>query len=156
MTISLWLNIDNCIPLFILEGRRHDSGILADSGLLDDLEQHAFSPDGDPMCIYGDPAYPLRVHLQSPFRMVRPNQNMQDFNASMSAVRVTVEWLFGDIAANSFKFVDFKKNLKIALSNIGKMYIVAAILRNAITCLYGNSTSDFFNLIPPSLHEYFA
>ena len=88
--------------------------------------------------------------------MVVPNQDMQDFNASMSSVRVSVEWLFGDIAANSFKFVDLKKNLKIALSCVGKMYIVAAILRNAITCLYGNSTSEFFNLNPPSLQEYFA
>ena len=142
--------------MLISEGRRHDSGILADSGLLNDLEQHAFSPDGNPMCIYGDPAYPLRIHLQCPFRMVVPNQDMQDFNASMSSVRVSVEWLFGDIAANSFKFIDFKKNLKIALSCVGKMYIVAAILRNAITCLYGNSTSEFFNLNPPSLQEYFA
>ena len=34
---------------------------------------------------------------------------MQAFNALMSAVRVSVEWLFGDIV-NYFKFVDFKKN----------------------------------------------
>lgn len=130
--------------------------MLADSGLLNDLEQHAFSPDGNPMCVYGDLAYPLRVHLQCPFRMVRPNQDMQDFNTSMSAVRVSAEWLYGDISANSFKFVDFKKNLKVALSNIGKMYIVAALLRNAITCLYGNTTSVYFNLNPPSLQEYFS
>ena len=50
------------------EGKRHDSGMLADSGLLQDLEAYAFSPAGLPMCIYGDPAYPLRVHLQGPFR----------------------------------------------------------------------------------------
>ena len=38
--------------------------MLADSGLLQDLEAYAFSPAGLPMCIYGDPAYPLRVHPQ--------------------------------------------------------------------------------------------
>ena len=115
--------------------------MLADSGLLGDLQQQAFSPTGYP-------AYPLRVHLQAPFRIVAPNQDMEDFNKSMSAVRISVEWLFGDIT-NFFKFMDFLKNHKIALSSVCKMYIVAAILRNALTCLYGNSTSKFFNLEPP-------
>mgnify|MGYP001800002814 CR=1 FL=1 len=31
---------------------------------------------------------------------------------------------------------DFKKNLKIGLNSVGKMYVVCAILRNALTCLY--------------------
>lgn len=129
--------------------------MLANSGLFNDLQQHAFSPTGQPMCLFGDPAYPLRVHLQAPFKNVVLTQQMKDFNASMSSVRVSVEWLFGDII-NYFKFMDFKKNLKIGLSPIGKMYIVCAILRNALTCLYGNSTSDFFELQPPSLQEYFT
>ena len=61
----------------------------------------------------------------------------------MSEVRVSVEWVFGDIASY-FKFLDFKKNLKIELSSVGKLYMVSAILRNALTCLYGNQTSQFF------------
>ena len=52
----------------ILEGRRHDSAMLADSGLLGDLEQHAFSITRELMALYGDLAYPLRVHLQVPYR----------------------------------------------------------------------------------------
>lgn len=66
-----------------------------------------------------------------------------------------MEWLFGDIV-NFFKFIDFKKNLKIGLSNIGKLYIVCAVFQNALTCLYGNRTSEFFDLQPPTLQEYFA
>ena len=46
---------------------------------------------------------------------------MKAYNASMSAVRSSVEWLFGDII-NYFKSLDFKKNLKIGLSSVGKMY----------------------------------
>ena len=42
--------------------------MLKDSGLLHDLGQYAFSTTGSPMCIYGDPAYPLRIRLQRPFR----------------------------------------------------------------------------------------
>ena len=74
---------------------------------------------------------------------------------AMSDVRISVEWLFGYIV-NYFKFLDFKKNLKIALSSVGKMYVVCALIRNALTCLYGNETSKYFGLEPPTLQEYFA
>ena len=130
--------------------------MLADSGLLQDLEAYAFSPAGLPMCIYGDPAYPLRVHLQGPFRNPHLTPLMEAFNASMSSVRISVEWLFGVI--NYFKFLDFKKNLKTGMSSIGKMYydIVCALLHNARTCLYGNKTLSFFELEHPTLEENFA
>lgn len=128
--------------------------MLADSGLLNDLQRFAISPTGQTMCIYGDPAYPLRPQLQTPFRYGIITPQMTAYNAAMSSVRVAVEWLFGDII-NSFKFLDFKKNLKIQLSSVGKMYVVCALLRNAITCLYPNQTSRFFDLEPPILEEYF-
>ena len=47
-----------------LEGKKHDARMLTDSGLLNLLQRHAVSPFGQPMCIYGDQAYPLRLHLQ--------------------------------------------------------------------------------------------
>ena len=59
----------------------------------------------------------------------------------MSSVRVSVEWLFNDVS-NYFKFIDFKKNLKIGMSAVGKQYI--ALLRNILTCLYGYITSGHF------------
>jgi hypothetical protein len=139
----------------LLEGKRHDAAMLAESGLLQDLQLHAMSPNGQEMCMYGDPAYPLRVQLQGPFKNAVLTPQMQEFNTRMSSVRQSVEWLFGDVV-NYFKFADFKKNLKIGLSSVGKMYVVCAILRNALTCLYGNETSMFFDLDPPSLDEYFV
>lgn len=133
----------------------HDAGMLMKSDLLTQLQQYAFSPGGRPLCVYGDPAYPHRVHLQAPYRNAMITPQMQQFNASMSAVRTSVEWLFGDII-NYFKFLDYKKNLKIGLSSIGQMYIVCAILRNALTCLYGNQTADYFGMEPPTIQDYFA
>ena len=82
---------------FLSEGRKHDAGMLADSGLLRDLERYAFSPTGDPMALYGDSAYPLRVHLIVPYRAAGISPQMEEFNKCMSTVRVSVEWLFGDI-----------------------------------------------------------
>ena len=74
----------------------------------------------------------------------------------MSNVRTSVEWLFGDIV-EYLKFMDFKKkNVKLGLSSIRKLYVVCALLRNPLSCLYGNSTSSYFKLDPPTLEEYFA
>ncbi|CAH3033691.1 unnamed protein product, partial [Porites evermanni] len=47
-----------------VEGR-----MLAVSQLYDDLQNFAFDPVGRAICLYGDPANPLRVHLQAPFRV---------------------------------------------------------------------------------------
>ena len=129
--------------------------MLRDSGLLQDLVQYTFSTTGQLMCIYGDPAYPLWVHMQGPFRDAYLTPLKQLYNQSMSSVRTSVEWLFADVQ-NYFKFIDFKKNLKVGLSSFGKMYVVSALLRNALTCLYGNETSQYFQLDPPSLQDYFV
>ena len=48
------------------------------SGLLEKLEKNAYPTDyRQIMCLYGDPAYPLRTPLQAPFSMVRPIANME-------------------------------------------------------------------------------
>ena len=71
--------------------------MLADSGLLNDLGRFAFSPAGPPMCVYGDPAYPLHIHLQALFRQAHLTPLMEEDNTAMSTVRTSVEWIFGDI-----------------------------------------------------------
>ena len=53
--------------------------------------------------IYGDPAYPLRVHLQVPYRVAGITPQMELYNKAMSSVCMCVEWLFRDIV-NCFKF----------------------------------------------------
>ena len=74
----------------ILEGGRHDSAMLADSGLLDDLKQHVFSTTREPMALYGEPAYPLHVHLQVPYRGAGITPQMEPHNKAMSSVRKSV------------------------------------------------------------------
>ena len=128
--------------------------MLADSNFLTALEHNAVSPTGQQLCIYGDLAYPLRVNLMAQFRGAVLRTQMEAFNDSLSNVRTSVEWLFGDIL-EYFKFMNLK-NLKIGLSSIGKLYIVCALLRNAFTCLYGNSTSSFFELDSPTLEDSFS
>ena len=137
-----------------VEGKKHDSAMLAQSGLLDQLQQFSHDTNGSPLCIYGDPAYPLRLQLQAPFRGARLTPLQMAWNQSMSEVRVAVEWVFGDVI-NYFKFLDFKKNLKICLSAVGKMYVTCSLLHNARVCLYGSNTSNYFDISPPNIENYF-
>ena len=76
-----------------VEGKRHDSGMLAMSGLLDALQRYSVSPYGNTLCIYGDPAYPLRPCFQAPFRGAVLTPDQQAWSKSIKEV----EWIFGDI-----------------------------------------------------------
>ena len=53
---------------------------------------------------------------------------------------------------NYLKFLDKKKNLKIGSNAVGKMYLSCALIQNVHTCLYGSTTSKYFNVDP---EEYF-
>ena len=134
-----------------MPGRRHDAALLNASGVLTYMQQH-MQVNGQPLCVYGDSAYPISAQVQRPFRG-HLTQQQQQFNTAMSGVRQCVEWGFKDVITN-WAFLDFEKNLKLFLSPVGKLYVVAVLLTNCHTCLYGNQTSDFFGLKPPTLDEY--
>ena len=136
-----------------MEGSRHDARMLYESGIMPVLENNMNDAHGHPFSVYGDPAYPLRVHLICPFRGAVVTPQQEQFNAAMSTVRQSVEWGFQEVVTN-FAFVDFRKNLKILLQPIGKFYLVATLFANCKACLYGNQTSQYFGLDPPSLESY--
>ena len=81
--------------------------MLTASGLISKLQAHTQS-NGQPYIIYGDPAYGVSSRILSPFRGQVLTPAEQEFNRSMSAVRVTVEWTFGKIV-QLFAFLDLKK-----------------------------------------------
>ena len=125
------------------------------SGLYPQLEMYSHDGNGYPLAIYGDPAYPHRIHLQSPYKGVNLTGAQKQFNRSMSAVRVCVEWPFGEIV-KYFAFNDFKKNLKIGLQSVAKNYAVSCLIYNAKVCLQGCNTASYYGLIPPTIDEYFS
>ena len=67
-----------------VEGKRHDCSMLKMSDLLTKSSLIAWNTNGNPLCLYEDPAYPLRIHLQCPFRNIRLTEEQQNFNKSMS------------------------------------------------------------------------
>lgn len=135
-----------------LEGSRHDSYLLAQSGILDALERHSVGVNGEVLCVYGDPAYPLSEHIQTGFPNAQPEDQVE-YNRAMSSVRVSVEWCFGEIVER-FRFTDFKKMMKTGLSPVAKQYAVSALLQNCHNCLYSSKCAQFFECDPPALEDY--
>ena len=86
------------------EDKSHDVGMLEES-------KHRFNSIGKPLCLYGDTAYPLTVHLLGHFKEINLSQKKKDFNSAKSSEREAVEWGFSKVL-NYFAFVDFKNNLK--------------------------------------------
>ena len=52
---------------------------------------------------------------------------------------MSVEWSFGEIS-RYWAFTDFKKNMKVYKSPVGKLYIIAAFLTNCLACVKGRKT----------------
>ncbi len=136
-----------------VEGRRHDAFMLRQSGLLAQLETLPLAATGIRYALYGDAAYPFRAQLLCPFRGARLTDEQKEFNRRMSSVRECVEWGFGKIVVQ-WAFLDFKKNQKILLQPVAKYYIVATLLTNCHTCIYGSQTGTYFGLCPPALETY--
>lgn len=117
------------------------------------LEENCVFNNGNKYIIYGDPAYPLTELLLCPFPTNRLTQEQQNFNFNMSTVRQVVEWGFGKVT-REFAFLDFSKNQKLLLQDLGSMYSVGVLLTNCHTCLYGSQANDYFSSAAPSLEEY--
>ena len=132
---------------------RHDSFMLAESGLLFQLSDMFPLEDGCTYCIYGDPAYPTNDYIFGGFRQPADGSSQQDFNKIMSEVRVCVEWNFGEVT-KYFKFIDFKQDMKIFLQPVAQYYVLACLFTNFRTILYGNNTQKYFECNTMSLEEY--
>lgn len=132
-------------------GRRYYIHLLRVSKILERLsDMHS-----DTYCLYGDPAYPNRTTLQVGHKGPRLTGNKIQFNAAMSAVRVSVEWGFGGIT-RLWPFIDMKFASKLQLSPVGTYYLVAALLTNFRDCTSPNQISRFFSVTSPTLEEYVA
>ena len=92
-----------------VDGKRHGGRTFTMSSLLPKLQQYARDTQGR-LCIYRDPSYQINVNRQAPFPNNPLTADQKAYNRAMSQVRVSVEWLFGDIV-NWLKFLDCWKNV---------------------------------------------
>ena len=155
-----------CLFLFFTfssEGRKHDSGVLADFGLLHHLQLHATSPWGRPMWILG-----IWHILQGCNFKGRPKMLFWHQRCKHSTpLWVTLELLWRG-HMKLFKFIDYKKNLKIGLSRVENVSCLRLTKKCTDMSLWQHYIRYiyiyiyiylfflfFFNLEPPKLQEYF-
>ena len=137
-----------------MNGNRHDSHMLRESQLLEQLQD--MMPEGEPgpiYLLYGDPAYPQSLYLIGGYRFPEPGSQQAAFNTQMSKVREVVEWGFKEIMTQ-FSFLDFTANMKIFKMPIARYYKIGAFLCNLRSTLYENQTSNYFGMDTLKLEEY--
>jgi len=111
--------------------------------------------------IKGDSAYPWLLDLSSYHKVSREGpaltERQKNENRVLKVIRESIEWNYGSTAA-MFKYLVNLEKLKIMKgTKTRKVYIVASILRNCHTILYGCQTSNFYNLSKesfPTLQQY--
>jgi nuclease HARBI1 len=136
-----------------IEARRHDITMLRASRLDEALGAHQCFNN---YFVYGDPAYGCTERFVCPFDTVTMTQEQRGFNRKMSKVRVSVEWLYGDVT-RYWATLDMKQQNRIQQTPVAQMYTVSVLLTNCITTVRGsNTTSTYFGLNPPTLAQYFG
>jgi hypothetical protein len=136
-----------------IEGRRHDETCFKQSGVLDILKKHFWTPTREPLVVYGDPAYTVSTHVCTPYKGAALTEAEQLFNTRMSRIREPVEWVFKEIG-EQFGFLNFAKNQKLLLQPVGLFYLVAVLLCNCHTTLHHPQISQYFRCKPPKLAKY--
>ena len=155
LTVPNGLTIDLAGPI---RGRRTDQKLLAKSLLLPRFRAARERAN----CLYdfvifADAGYATSVLLITPFtRMagLHGSQLERTVNLITSKVRIAVEWGYGR-TASLWKHIDSSARMQTGLRPVGKLYVIATILTNAHCCAYGNNTSQYFGVQPPTMREYF-
>ena len=130
-------------------GSHNDNFLLRMSEITQRMQNY---PDAQRYRIYGDSAYPMGEHITRPYK--NPVDGQGFINSVMSELRICVEWGFAR-NVNLFAYCDYPKGLHLLSTPIGRVYVVAVLLRNANNALYGGETSRYFDCLPPTLEEYF-
>lgn len=95
----------------------------------------------------------LCASYQTPYKGAAVTAQQRAFNLIMSKFREPVEWSFGKVCV-LFSFVDFAKNEKLDLQPVASYYLIATLLTNCHSCLYGCQTSQYFSVPCPELEDY--
>ena len=117
------------------ESRKHDAAMLRESNLRGELKQFSHFENGNQLCIYGDHAYPLREHLQEPFRSGR-NLTPEEaaYSIAMSHARVADQYpsctTLTDVIFTTVKVQDETSIYGSKINSLGCIYFQKKIKNN--------------------------
>ena len=145
-------------------GSQQDLGAFRDSNIRPAFEQtfkrfniplHEFAKIGDKIFVPRRPCF--LALLKNPVPV-----DQEEFERIESTCRTCVEWVNGKITEN-WKYITYKSQLKVQLSDVAVHIVVAAILTNAFTLCNGGQTANYFSdsegnpfgMEIPTLEEWF-
>jgi hypothetical protein len=137
------------------DGTENDWATWKKSGVGEWLQSASFTEDNKTLYLFGDKGYHLDHHLIVPYKGNNVKAEETRFNVIMSKYRITVEWAIGSVGV-LFPRLNNRQQQKFLLTPIANDYLAGVILRNSLSCLKGNTTSQYFELDPPSLDMYFT
>lgn len=140
------LTVDLCGPFSL---RHSDSFVLTCSGIDGRVgAAQAGVPVARRNCAFGDSAYSYGQNIRS--RTGIPSDK------PMNSARECIEWHYGE-ADQLYPFMCNKMNLRLGAGvPLKELYFIRELFRNCYVCLYGNKTSERFQVNPPSLEQYLA
>ncbi|KIJ52216.1 hypothetical protein M422DRAFT_157181, partial [Sphaerobolus stellatus SS14] len=141
-----------------INGRQHDKSVFKESGLADLLENHFWTPAGEPLYLYLGTTYDsagrnTQVEAKSLqyMSLTFPHRNI---DLLLHGLPEPVEWLFKEVT-QQFTFIDFACSQKVLLSPCGLYYLIALLMCDAHTILHYPQIPQYFHCHPPTLQEYF-
>lgn len=110
--------------------------------------------NGRQFYMFGDSAYLLFPWIIRPFLRDLERAEKEEFNTSMSFVRVSVEQNWKDLK-QLWTMQDFARNHKIHPAPIGLLYHASTILHNIRVCMYKcGRTAQRYSVEAPTLEVY--
>lgn len=120
------------------DGSHNDWTVWEASRVQDWLPLASHRPNGDLLYLFGDKGYYSRGQLITPFKNRHNTADETDFNVHMSMYRITVEWVIGSIPMLWTRLAN-RCQQKTSLTPVASYYLVGVILRNALSCIQGNT-----------------
>lgn len=80
---------------------------------------------------------------------IPPTHQVEEHAAILT--RLPIEWIFGDVDIH-FPFVHHALQLKINEREVGTYYLIACLLTNIHSCLYGNNACVYFSNLSEFVH----
>ncbi|PWY97768.1 hypothetical protein BCV70DRAFT_166387 [Testicularia cyperi] len=136
------------------DGSENDWSVWKKSGVAEWLQMASQQENNKQLFLFGDKGYHLDSNLIVPYKGNNITAEQTHFNVIMSKYRITVEWAIGSVGV-LFPRLNNRQQQKFLLTPVASDYLVGIILCNALSCLKGNTTSQYFELDPPSLEMYF-
>lgn len=136
-----------CMEWAVKTGQRFSNGVQATRAWLYQLYS-----------TYFDAGFTIQPFAQVPFKK-HPGMELTApqklVNKQCARMRVPNEWFFSRTNLLWPHAADGRAQY-VGGGKTGKLFIIACMLTNAHTCLYGQQTNAYFDVLPPTLEEYFG